>query len=225
MTPFDAGLWIDQAPQSFLGLQVGARMTVVRLSTGDLLVYSPLLLTEARLAAVRALGTVTHIVAPGAFHHLYAPAWSAAWPEAIVHGPEVLRTKNPALRLDRPLSNGAHPDWAGTLVPLPIDGSHLHETVFIHTPTRTLLTCDLVENQQKVDHLPTRLYLQLFGAYQTVSWPGPGRWLYHDKAAACRSVERVLEQDFDRAILAHGDVLTTDTKPQLRAALGFLGVR
>ena len=206
-----------------MGLRIGTRMTLVRLRGGGLLLHSALPLTEARRRAVDTHGVLTHIVAPNAFHHRFAPEWANAYPNAIVHGPLELRKKSPGLRLDRLLSDPPDRDWSATLEPLTIEGSMLKETVFVHTPSRTLISSDLVENQNQVDHLPTRLYLQLSGVYQRVGWPRPLRFLYRDKAAARRSIDRLLERDFDRLIIAHGDVIERDAKAALRCGLEFLG--
>lgn len=58
--------------------------------------------------------------------------------------------------------------------------------------------------------------------YQRVGWPRPLRFLYRDKAAARRSIDKLLERDFDRLIIAHGDVIETDAKAALRFGLEFL---
>jgi hypothetical protein len=57
LTPFAEGVWVDTAPVRFLGMQLTATMTVLRLSDGNLLLYSPLALTPERRAAIEALGT------------------------------------------------------------------------------------------------------------------------------------------------------------------------
>ena len=205
-----------------MGLRIGTRMTLVRLAGGGLLLHSALPLTEARRRDVDSLGVLTHLVAPNAFHHRFAAEWANTYPNAIVHGPVELRKKSPGLRLDRLLSVPPDVDWSGTLEPLTIEGSMLKETVFVHTPSRTLISSDLVENQNQVDHFPTRLYLRLSGVYQCVGWPRPLRFLYRDKAAARRSIDELLERDFDRLIIAHGDVIERDAKAALRSGLKFL---
>jgi len=103
-----------------MGLRIGTRMTLVRLRGGGLLLHSALPLTEARRRAVDTHGVLTHIVAPNAFHHRFAPEWANAYPNAIVHGPLELRKKSPGLRLDRLLSDPPDRDWSATLEPLTI---------------------------------------------------------------------------------------------------------
>lgn len=222
LTTLTDGLWTTSGPQTYFGLHVGSRMTVVRLPGGDLFVHSPLSLTPETRREVDALGRVAHVVAPNTFHHLYAGEWAAAYPDATMHGPVELKKKRPDLRIDRLLSDAPPPEWAGTLEPLRMDGTMMHETLFVHVPTRTLLSSDLVENQQQVDHLPTRIYLQLSGAYQCVAWPRPLRIAYRDRKAARRSIDELLERDFDRAVVAHGDVIEGGGKNLIRDALAFV---
>ncbi len=60
----DEGLWVAAAPTTFLGLHLGTRMTVVRLSGGGLLLHSVVPMTGPLRNEVEALGTVQHIVLP-----------------------------------------------------------------------------------------------------------------------------------------------------------------
>jgi hypothetical protein len=41
LIPFAEGVWVDTAPVRFLGMRLTATMTVLRLSDGTLLLYSP----------------------------------------------------------------------------------------------------------------------------------------------------------------------------------------
>src|SRR5712675_1279160 len=68
LTPFAEGIWVDTAPVRFLGMQLTTTMTVLRLGDGNLLLYSPVALTQARQSAIEALGPVAHLYAPNLFH-------------------------------------------------------------------------------------------------------------------------------------------------------------
>jgi hypothetical protein len=219
------GLWTATAPMTFFGLRVGTRMTVVRLADGGLLVHSAIAASPALRAAVDALGTVRHVVAPNTYHHTFAGQWQAAYPEAIFHAPDALRKKRPDLRIDRPLGDAPHPDWEGTLVPVTIDGCMLHETVFVHAPSRTLVSSDLTENFETSDHWYTRNYLKLAGLHGRIGWSRLLRVVYRDRRAARRSVDALLEHDFDRIVIAHGRIIERDGKDAVRQTFEFLGGR
>src|SRR5262249_17087896 len=57
-------LWVCEQPFGFFGLQVGARMTVIRIAGGDLLLHSPIAPTAELRAEVEALGPVKFLMAP-----------------------------------------------------------------------------------------------------------------------------------------------------------------
>jgi hypothetical protein len=218
----DDTLWIIATPQVFLGLQLGTRMTVVALQGGGLLLHSPVALTEPLRAAVDALGEVRHIVCPNLFHHVHAGPWAAAYPHARLYGPEGLAKKRPDLPAMRLLSETPDPAWKDDLIPLRIEGCELKETVFVHPASRTVISSDLAENFATSDHLPTRLYLKLSGIHGKVGWSRLLRVVYRDHAAARASVERLLGHDFDRVVLAHGDILERGGKDAVRATFAWL---
>src|SRR6185503_4465626 len=103
------------------------------------LLYSPVPMTKERRAAVEALGTVTHVYAPNAFHHMWAGEWAKAFPGAIVHGPTALRKKRADLRIDRAHDRDPIGELGATFDEVHIDGFRLEESVLVHRPSKTLL--------------------------------------------------------------------------------------
>ena len=216
------GIWTAAAPLKFLGLHLGCRMTVVRLPSSALWLHSAVHIDAELKAEIDALGRVEHIVAPNAYHHLHAGAAAALWPKARVHGPRGLRKRRPDLRIDAELAETPDPAWGGALLPMRLLGTLLHETVFLHRPTRTLIVADLVENFAGSPHLPTDLYLRVAGLHGQVGVSRLGRFVFRDREAARRSVDRILGEDFDRIVLAHGRVIPTGGAAAVRAAYRWL---
>lgn len=216
------GLWTTAAPHRFLGLHLGTRMTVVRLPGGSLWLHSVVAVDDLLADEIQAHGPVGHIVIPNLYHHVYVSDAIQRWPAARVHAPAAMRRKRPELRIDAELSETPDPGWAGALVPVHIDGSMLDETVFVHAPTRTLISSDLVENFDSSPHLPTRLYLTASGVYGKVGWPRLLRPMYRNRRATRRSLERLVALDFDRVILAHGQVLERGGPAAVREAFRWL---
>jgi hypothetical protein len=212
------GIYTEEAPQTFLGLHVGTRMAVVKLADGSLLVHSPIALDGLR-AEIDALGEVAHVVCPNVYHHLYAGDWAKAYPKALVHAPRALEKKRPDLRIDRVLDESS---WGDEITTLHVDGCMLDETVLVHRPSRTLISADLLENFTDSDHLPTRLYLKAGGIWKKPGWNRFMRFVYRDKRAARKSVDQLLEQDFDRVLIAHGDVIESGGKDAIRTTFTFL---
>jgi len=218
----DEGLWVAAAPQTFLGIELGSRMTVVRLSGGGLLLHSVVPMTGPLRTEVEALGPVQHIVLPDFYHHFHVGPWSLAFPKARVHAPPGMARKRPDLRIDAELSEAPHPDWAKDLKPFFISGCRLGETVFVHARTRTLITTDLVENFRNSSHWVTRLYLRAGGIYGRAGFSRLLRWNYRDRPRARASLERVLAEDFDRVLLTHGEPIPHGGKEALRLAYDWL---
>lgn len=216
------GLWTAWAPHRFFGLQLGTRMTVIRLPDGALWLHSVVAIDDLLADEIQALGPVHHLVVPNLYHHLYAVDSIQRWPAARVHAPTAMRRKRPELRIDAELTETPDPGWCGVLTPVHIDGAMLDETVFVHRPSRTLITSDLVENFDTSPHLPTRLYLRAAGLQGRVGWSRLLRGVYRDRGATRRSLERLLGLDFDRIILAHGQVLEQGGPAAMREAFRWL---
>jgi len=215
-------LWTVAVPHRYLGLHLGTRMTVLRLSDGTLWLHSVVAVDDILADEIQEHGSVRHIVLPDLYHHVYVTDAIQRWPAARVYAPAAMRRKLPGLRIDADLSETPDPGWCGALVPVHIDGSLLDETVFVHPATRTLVCADLVENFDSSPHLPTRLYLRAAGLEGHVGFSRFFRPVYRDRRAARASLERLLALAFDRIILAHGRVLEHGGPAAVREAFLWL---
>ncbi|NNM21680.1 MAG: DUF4336 domain-containing protein [Gammaproteobacteria bacterium] len=218
----DQNLWVVAAPLNFLGVHVGTRMTVVRLSNGRLWLHSPVPLEPQARADLAALGEVGHIVAPNMFHHLYVGDTASLFPGATVHAVAGLRRKRRDLHIDEMLGPEPSSAWAADLDQLQIEGTWLAETVFFHRATRTLISSDLAENFASSGHWFTRFYLKTQGLENRFRIAWLLRVCYRDKQKARRCIDRMLEWDIERVILAHGRILETGGRDELRAAFDWL---
>ena len=216
------GVWVASAPQSFYGLQFGARMTVIRLGDGTLFVHSPIAIDAPLRREIDALGEVSHVVAPSLFHHVHAGGAIELYPDAKLHVAPGLAKKRPDLAGGETLGAKQDPGWRGEIEALSIDGTLLNETVFVHHPTGTLVCSDLVENFQTSDDWITRTYLKLSGVYGKPGLSRALRIAFRDKKAARRSIDAILERPFDRVSLAHGVPIPSDGKETVRATYTWL---
>ena len=215
-------LWVEAAEQSFFGLHLGTRMTVVRLQDGSLLVHSPIALTADLKAEVDAIGPVHHIVAPSQGHHLYAGEWQRAYPGALLHAAVGLAKRRKDLAIDHELRGEAHEDWRNDLDTLFLDGTMFNETVFLHRPSRSLIVADVIENFETSSHWPTRTYLKVAGIHRKPGLSRSLRPFFRDKKRARRSIDEILSWDFDRIVLAHGDIIDSGGPDALREAYTWL---
>lgn len=204
------GIHCVATPHVMMGLHLGTRMTVVRLTSGELLVHSPVAVTPELRKEIDALGVVRYVVAPNLFHHVYAGEFASAYPEADLYAPRALRKKRPDLKIHGNLEDPL--PFASDLEPRFIAGCMLQETVFLHRATRTLVTVDLCENFTTSPDLFTRLYLKASGIHGRVGWGKPLRLMYRDRRRARASIDALLEDDFDRLVISHGALIETGAK-------------
>jgi Domain of unknown function (DUF4336) len=216
-------LWVADRPQSFYGLRVGTRMTVMRLGDGRLLLHSPVALDDALRAELDALGRVSFAVAPNRVHHLYAGDVARAYPGTRLWIAPGLERKRPDLAYEATLGDEAPEEWRAEVAQAFFRGRpYENEVAFFHRPSRTLVLCDLAFNFGPRTATPTRILMKLLRSYGRL---GPSKLdplLIRDRRAARASLERILAWDFDRVVVAHGDVQESGGHAILRDGYAWL---
>jgi hypothetical protein len=224
LNAFAEGVWYDIGPSHFLGMQLTATMTVLRVADG-LLLHSPLPMTAERRAAVEALGPVAHLYAPNTFHHQWLGEWSQAFPSATVHAPAELAKKRPDLRIDRFHDDAPEHDFGGHVTEIPIRGFRLVETALVHRAGNTAIVTDLVHNIGRPSHGWTKFYSRVMGFYDRVALSRVLKWTaFNDKGAARVSVDALLGHSFDGLIVGHGTPLVHAGRDALALATAWLPV-
>jgi hypothetical protein len=207
MHQLHSDLWITDSPLRFLGLEVGARMTIVRLPGPRLLLHSPIAAAPELVREVKSLGPVAYLVAPNRFHHLFVGEWQRACPDASIYVAPGLETKRADLTIAGVLADEAEPGWKGQVDQVLVGGFPLaNEVVFFHRPSATLIASDLAFNVGPSGAPLTRLVFRLAGAYGRLTPTLLERLFVRDRTAFRRSLERILEWPFDRVVVAHGEV-------------------
>ena len=221
LNPFEEDrIWIKEYPINYSGAKFLSRMTVIRLSSEALLIHSPCHIDAETKEQIDALGQVHFIVAPGNFHYLHVPSCQEAYPDAEVHICPGIELKAPELKFDWFLSDRAPEAWAQDLEQCLVRGNKLMwEVTFFHKASKTLILVDLLENF--TDRTPgTNFYLRAsFKLFRMWNRPRPApeyRMSWKHKAAAKKSMERILSWDFDKVILAHGDLIEKNARETVR---------
>lgn len=222
LEPFAPDVWVASMANSFMGLQMGTRMTVVRLTDGSLFVYSPIRLDPELRRELDGIGPVRHIVGPSLYHHLFAGSFAAAYPDAKTHAAPGLENKRKDLAFDAVLGGDLEPAWRDSLHALPLDGCAFGEVLFFHEPSRTLISADLLENFHTSDHWPTRTYLKAAGIYGKCGVSRLIKLMFRDKAASRRAIDRAIEWNPERITLAHGEPVLENGQDALREAYDWL---
>jgi hypothetical protein len=216
-------LWVAEQPLRYLGVALTTRMTIIRLAGGVLIVHSPIQLTRELLFATGSIGRVGFIVAPNRFHHLFVHDWQRAYPNAQTFCAPGLDTKRADLNFTAILGDNPPAVWANELDQAFMRAfAPLNEIVFFHRETRTLIFTDLIFNIARHDSPYGRFLLRLDGAFHGPAIPRSFMLLLSRKRTECAEfLHRILSWDFDRAIVAHGDIIESGAKPVIERAWQF----
>lgn len=222
-------IWLSSYPVRLAGMSFEARMTVIRLSSGQIMLHSPCQITAAMAKNISALGPVGHIVVPGNFHHLHVLSAQEAFPKAKTWICPGVDRKRSDLKYDGILSDLAPLDWMGDIDQVLVQGSRImREVAMYHRASRTLLLVDLIENF--TDRTPNvGGALKFWFKYVLQMWGNPRpapeyRMGWSDRISAARSLRRILAWDFRQIVLSHGDLIDHDAhEVAAKAWSGVLG--
>lgn len=210
--------------KAFGVIPLPARMTVLALGNGSLVLHSPLAMPDDLRTEIDEVGPVSFVVAPNDYHHLFFGPARAAYPKAEGLVAPGLPKKVPDLAFDAVLGAGSAPAaWEGSIATQLVSGMpSVNEVAFLHEPSRTVVLGDLVFNVCHLDTLLSRIIFTLNGAYRHFGPSRIVRFSMRDRAAVKASFARIFEWDFDRVVMAHGEVMETGGRPALEAAFRFL---
>lgn len=219
----DDGLWVAEGPLRFLGIQMGCRMTVMRLGDGTQLVYSPIRHTAQLQSAVEAAGSVSWLVAPNKFHHLFVADWVGAVPGAkLAMSPGLTKKRKdlePALVLGQ-----SPPPWGDTVEVCAVDGMPaIEEWVLFHRPTATLVVTDLAFHLDDGCAASARFLGRVGGTFGKLAPTRLERlMLVGDKNALRGTVQKILEWPFERVVMAHGSIVESGGRAALEEGFDWL---
>jgi len=227
----DDNIWVvDGEVIRFYGLPFTTRMTLVRLSNGDLLVHSPIALTTELKEHVEKLGAVRHLISPNWIHYAFISEWAQAFPNTIAWASPGVKERagkyNSPVIFDRDLGEVAETEWSGEIEQMIVHGHMIHhEVVFFHNASKTLILTDLIEN---------------FEAGKISWWLRPLVWFagildpdgkapvdmrlgfYKGKSELRVAVQKMIMWHPERIILAHGRWYQSNGLAELRRAFRWV---
>ena len=216
-------IWLREYPVKYAGARFLARMTVLRLDSGRLMLHSPCGIDNSLHSEISSRGEVCFLVAPGTFHYLHIEPAQARYSNALTYICPGIEKKRPEIRFDWILGDRSPPEWSGELEQVLVHGARfISEVAMFDRPSRTLLLVDLIENIG--DKTPgTDWALRVWWKLVTRMWnraaPAPEYQLgWGAKKVVAAALSRILEWDFERVVIAHGDLIEHDAKAILRAA-------
>ena len=100
-------LWVVDRPFKlpYVGVEIGTRITCIRLADGGLFLHSPVKLDPILRNSLDALGEVRAIVGPNKLHHLFLAEYITTYPRARVYTAPNLSKKRPDLHFNDELSD------------------------------------------------------------------------------------------------------------------------
>ncbi len=210
-------------PLKMLGADVRRNVTVIRLKSGKLVIHSSAPFAPGDIVDIRALGTPAWLIDTLLRHDTFAREGRDAFPEVSYLAPEGFGEE-----LDFPIGllSDTPAEWAGELDILEIAGApSFRETGVLHRASRTLIVADLLFNFGNDEPLWTELLLKAATVHGEHS-PGisrPFKAAVEDEPAFLTSIRTLLEWDFDRIIVGHGDLIPANGKALLQDAIAGAG--
>lgn len=220
----DNNIWVGEQPLKYLGLNVGTRMTLIRLLNGELLVISPIQVDNTTINQINAIGDVSYIIAPNLYHYLFANSFKAIYPKAKLWAVPGLESKRSELTIDKVISVDEI-NILDEVEYLLFDGfrvfdlngpSLLNECVFLHRESCTLVLTDTAYHFDESFPLTTQLAARVIGSYKKLSPSLLERFATRETERVKQSVRKVLSWDFKRVVMAHGSIIESDAKRKFR---------
>ena len=211
---FAKDIWVaDGPPVRFFGVHYPTRMIVVKLSGGSLWINSPVSATRDQAAQLEDIGPIAHLVSPTPLHDWRLTLWAEFFPRARVWKARTLGDTPPAA-------------WKAEVDQVLFRGSiALAETEFFHKPSRTLIMGDFIQNFGVERNRPLLNTLKRLGGILEGGVPRDLRLSFLGKRRrrlGADAVRQLLAWDFDKLVVAHGDLVTKDARSLVRRAFHWL---
>jgi Domain of unknown function (DUF4336) len=222
-------VWIVDGPIIRFGMPwprapFPTRMTVVRLSGGQLFLHSPTPLTSALREQIEAIGRVAWIIGPNRFHYWWIPEWREAFREAAIYLAPRIREQSAgriSFQSSR-LDEAASLPWRDEIATLKVEGSVMTEFVFLHYTSRTLVLTDLVQNFEadKLESWLMRALVTIGGARDPDGQTPRDMRLnfWRRRAELQAAIKQMIDWNPERVIIAHGRWYESDGAKELRRA-------
>lgn len=224
---FGLDIWTADGSEvvAALGFHYPTRMAVIRVSGGDLFVWSPIALTDSLRDEVEAIGKVRFLIAPNSLHHLFIADWKHAFPDAQIFAAPGLREKRQDLAFDGDLDDAARPPWSAEIDHVLVAGNAItDEVVFFHRKSGVVIFTDLVQQ------MPVGWFSGWRAAVAKLdlmvgpepSVPRKFRVSFTNRALAREAVKHILAWPAEKGLMAHGTPVEKDSQAFLRRAFQWL---
>ncbi len=200
-------------------LHLPRRMTVVRLKTGELAIFSAIALQDPDMAELEALGRPAFLIVPSERHRLDAPGYAQRYPNITVVAPRAGAEKiREVVRVDTSTPDFGDPGVRYVEIvadsALEVDGDD----------GLTIIVNDLIGDIHGESGLGGWLLRMMGFAGEEAHVPGPVKLtLGKHKGEVAQQFRRWAErEDLRRIIVSHGDTIMADPRGVLRTLAASL---
>ncbi len=221
------GLWYAE-DDLFMGgiLHFRCRMTIVRLSSGALWIHSPIHIDDALAKEIEDIGSVEYLVAPSKLHYLFMKDAMQRYPNASSFAAPGLQDKRQDLTFDEVLTDQPPDSWQEDFQQHIIQGApDVNEVIFLHKASQSLIVTDLIFNIHSCKNWISPWIFRMVGVYKKTAQSRLWRQFVKDKEPARKSLQHILEWDFTRLIMAHGELVETGGQQALAQATTWMQSR
>ena len=194
-------------------MRLPRRMSIVRLSTGEIVIFSAIALSEPEMVKVESLGRPAFLVVPSQMHRLDAPSYARRYPQITVAAPRAGVEKiGEVVRIDT-----STPDFGDSGVRyVEVAGDSALEVDC--EDGMTLIVNDLIGDIHGQSGIGGWLLRMMGFAGDEAHVPAPVKMLLgkHKSEVARQFLAWAERPDLRRIIVSHGDPIGTDPKSVLR---------
>lgn len=216
-------LWVMSFPLKMLGADLQRNVTLMRLPSRKVIIHSTAPFGAIDIETIDRIGEPVWLLDVLLRHDTFSAEGSDAFPAAKYLVPDGFEAHGVATRPLLP----PPPEWEGEVMVAPVNGVPSYgEIAVFHRASRTLVVGDLLFNFRNKRPFWTKLLMKL-GCVNGKFNPGvsrPFKNAIEDEAAFAASLRGILEWDFDRIIVGHGDPIAKGGREKLRAAFKAVGI-
>lgn len=210
-------IWIKEYSVCYAGTKCNSRMTIIRLLNNNLLLHSPCEIDEKTKIKIEQLGGVEFIIAPGSYHYLHLNSAQKAFPNSETLLCPGIETKIPSVKFDWMLGDIPDTRLTDDFEQILIRGNkYIWEVAFYQKTTKTLILVDLIENfthETEDTNWLLRIWFKLIFRMWNNPKPAPEYQLgWKNNRIVSQTLKKILDWNFERVILSHGDLIEVNAK-------------
>jgi Domain of unknown function (DUF4336) len=230
LKPCGKNIWLVDGPTvSFYGMPFTTRMVVVKMQNSELLIHSPINLTENLKQQLDNLGTVKYLISPNKIHYWYIDNFQKSYPQAITFASNGVQERSikagKNIVWNKELKDMAT-DYFADLEIIPMHGNRfMTEYTFFHKPSRTWIVTDIIENFESNKINPFfRLIAFLGGALSPKGGTTKDQQMLYfgNHEMLKKNIEKIKILKPAQIIMAHGKILEEKIEDELERIFGWV---